>query len=405
MIRLCFVVLSMSGAIAFGQVTNPPGSQAVQDDASLASFDEVKTIEDIARVKKREVRVTLKFVDAADSAPIEGVRAMGRIVDFVSDRDGLIKIDLPSERGIRVGQDVCLEISERHLQKLSKGGEPIDTSGLVLPRVIRLPYANQPLGVSLEPISVPLRFDGSTIRGKVEVDVSAIDSTDAASGVRLWGAVGVFADFEIRDGVRYLSESEEVVLGPFSVVPERGLVRVWNDFFPVKLEENFDLRVKLERKVAVVRVEMPDQVQLFAIRDKYGVLDINGATFIRVTDGYASSFHALERPSLDVVKVKVPPGRYVVVPGLFDGCAFHLPVFNAIFAGIDVTKFPGLTTIDIKAPINEEAELQELTVQASVRDAIRAIETIKQELSRHDALKLNQGKPSEGKEGEHENRR
>jgi hypothetical protein len=385
---LCWCV-----SLSFAQPTSTALKPAEVQSPPLASFDDAKTVEDMARVRRREVQATIKFVDAADMEPIEGVRVVWFGPDQVSNRDGIIVIDAPSDRGAFVGLDTRVILLDLSQMQLSKLGKPVDTSKLALPRAIRLPLASHPVGVPLDPITIPLQFDGVTMRGKVDVDTSALELSEI-SRERLQQSTVVSADVLYKAGSRLCLPSEEVVLGPIPRLVDRGFVRAGTSFFPVKLAENFDVRIALEKSAAIVCVEMSDVVQLHRIAEKHAVSEISGATLIRVTDGYASSFYRTPFRSLGPVDVRVPPGKYVVVPGALSGCTFHLPVFDAIFDGIDVTKF-GLTTIEIEVPQQAQVELPRLTVQASVMDAIRSIEAIEQELVKQKTAKLNQAPRNE----------
>jgi hypothetical protein len=395
MFHLCIAILGVCSSLAYGQSTVPSSSISDTKDSKLASFNDARTVEDTARVSRRGVQVTIKFVDAADMEPVEGVRISVWAEEYTSDSDGFVNVDRSSDRAAFVGLDSHLLIRDKTEMKLLKRGKPIDTSKLVVPRFVKLPLASHPVGVPLQQMTIPLRFDGVTMRGKIGVDASGAELTDWLKR-RLPESTFVSVDFVHKDGTAFCHPSQEVVIGPIPGLQERGFVRAISDFIPVHLGEQFDVRVVLEKKTAIVCVEMPDAFQLLRVSQEHACREISGATLIRVTDGYASSFTRIPPHTYGPVDVYVPPGKYVVVPGAFAGCTFHLPVFDAIFAGIDVTKF-GLTTIEIEAPQQAQAELPRLTVQASVMDAIRSVEAIEQEVAKHNSAKVDQVSPEDQK--------
>lgn len=331
---------------------------------------------------RRGLQATIRFVDAADLQPIEGVSIKLWAKEFVSDREGVIIIDLPDEHETFVGLDEFARVSIKDSTMLRKHDERVNTERLVIPRFVRFPLASQPLGVPLE-VTVPLNFDGVMVRGTVNVDASSANLTDRHRKM-LPGKTLLRADLSYYGGFTLAPPIQEIVLGPLPQGVKRGYVQAVRDFFPVDIGENFDIRVVLERKIAIVRVELPDALQLIRVAQRYACYEVTGATLFRITDGHVFSAETYPRHTYGSTDVYVPPGKFVVLPGTFADCSFSLAVGQAIDAGIDVTQF-GLTIVEVVKPENADGELPKITVQASVIDSIRAIERIQQELDKRKA--------------------
>lgn len=363
LIHALAVMLACSQGAEQPQPYRPPLSS--EGEVNPEHIREVKSSRDMQLAVRYPATLQLRIVDDVDGLPIEGV-PIGGFAD-VTDKDGRFTQRLEQESGVVLGRvaELPLFFPGRDFT-LKKHGQPLDSTGFMKPRSVYFPVGDTPPTAALA-MEVRLARGSRTMDGVVVV----VDDRVLPQGVVKNHQTKMIVDSDYVGGDVLVRKDGTVTIGPLPALPQRAFVQVYSQIRSFHLEPNFRTRVEVvDDSGCGLQVNL---IENSLLRLGEGRVETSGFTFVRVNDqvAYTSVAYA-------TLTIFLPAGRYIVLPGLFEGRKLHTLVFDGLAQGLDLTPF-GFTFVDLA-----EGEAEKV-VKLSARSSLDAIARLEQELAKRKA--------------------